>query len=241
MVSVCMTTFNGEKYIRNQVDSILSELEVEDELIVSDDNSFDDTLKILNSYNDQRIKIYTNDNRKGIIGNFENAIKKSSGDYIFLSDQDDIWIKGKVEKTVTLLKKSDLVISDAYIIDENETKLNTSFFEVNNTKYGFFVNIIKSGYLGCAMAFKKEVKNYILPFPIKIPMHDLWIGSLVYLLGGDVTFSKEKMILYRRHGNNASYSGEKSKISYFNRIKYRFELLLLLVCRYLSQKISRRQ
>ena len=89
MISVCMATYNGEKYLREQVGSILTQLGENDELVVSDDGSTDSTIDILKSYNDPRIKIFINTGRHGVNSNFENALRHADGDYIFLSDQDD--------------------------------------------------------------------------------------------------------------------------------------------------------
>ena len=102
MISVCIATYNGEKYIKEQLDSILPQLKKLDEIIISDDKSKDKTLKIIKTLNDSRIKIFTNP-KKGLISNFENAITKSSGDYIFLSDQDDIWHENKIQFYLTVL------------------------------------------------------------------------------------------------------------------------------------------
>lgn len=231
MISVCISTYNGEQFIKEQLDSILRQLGEKDEIIVSDDNSTDETIKIIESFNDSRIKIFNNP-FKGIIKNFENAISKSNGDYIFLADQDDIWCENKIKDTIGNFDNVDLVISDATIVDKYGEVIGDSFFEINGTKKGFINNIINAGYLGCAMAFKKEVKNYILPFPKGIAMHDLWIGSLVSLKG-ELVFLDKKLILYRRHGNNASASAEKSTIPIFKRISYRIEILILLMKRVL--------
>ncbi|MEK5777350.1 glycosyltransferase, partial [Acinetobacter nosocomialis] len=97
MISVCLATYNGEKYIVEQLTSILSQLSPTDEVIISDDHSTDETLLLIKSLNDPRIKIITNELGKGYTKNFENAINHSSGDYIFLSDQDDVWVENKVE------------------------------------------------------------------------------------------------------------------------------------------------
>ena len=96
--SVCIATFNGEKFIKEQLDSILCQLGVDDEIIISDDSSVDQTISIIESYKDKRIKIFVNQKFSSPIYNFENAIMKSRGDFIFLSDQDDIWQSDKVEK-----------------------------------------------------------------------------------------------------------------------------------------------
>ena len=95
MISVCIATYNGEKYLREQLDSILPQLAESDEVIVSDDGSTDGTIDLITSLNDPRIKIVSNSGRKGYVGNFENALKHTTGDYIFLSDQDDIWYPNK--------------------------------------------------------------------------------------------------------------------------------------------------
>lgn len=119
LVSVCMATYNGGKYIRQQVDSILSQefkenQGVELELVVSDDGSTDDTIQILQSYGDDRIKIYHHrEHRKHKYMNatrqckcnFENAMRNANGEYIFLSDQDDMWYPCKVDKQLTVLRK----------------------------------------------------------------------------------------------------------------------------------------
>ena len=118
MISVCMATYNGERYLREQVDSILRELGEGDELVISDDGSTDSTLDIIKSFGDVRIKIFHNEGHHGVNGNFENAISKSTGDYIFLSDQDDVWIEGKVKECLEALGDSDLVLHDAMIVEQ---------------------------------------------------------------------------------------------------------------------------
>ena len=90
MISVCMATYNGEKYIQEQIDSILCQLSKDDELVISDDHSTDATCDIIKSYNDRRIKLFLNELAKGVTHNFENALLHSKGDIIFLADQDDV-------------------------------------------------------------------------------------------------------------------------------------------------------
>ena len=125
MISVCMATYNGEKYIKEQLDSILSQLESDDELLISDDGSTDNTISIIQSYNDSRIHILNhvpNSSYSGhekVSSNFENALKNAHGDYIFLSDQDDIWCKDKVKKCVNEMQSSLFVVHNMKIIDEN--------------------------------------------------------------------------------------------------------------------------
>ena len=165
MVSVCIATYNGEKFIAKQLDSILYQISEDDEIIISDDSSCDNTINLIKSYNDPRIKLFEGNVFRNPIFNFENAIKKSSGDFIFLSDQDDIWIDNKVSIMLNELKHSDLVISDAYIVDAKDQIISNSFFKTNKSRIGFISNLINNSYLGCTMAFKSDLKQIILPFP----------------------------------------------------------------------------
>lgn len=206
MVSVCIATYNGEKYLKEQIDSILIQLEGEDELIISDDNSTDSTLQILKEYDDARIKIIEANQFNSPIYNFENAIKYSKGNIIILSDQDDIWYPYKVDKIKTFLKKYLLVFSNATIVDEFCHGSMLLYQKTNNT--GFLKNLVRNHFVGAAMAFRKELLPVILPFPRKIPMHDQWIGLLAEIYGKTYYIS-EPLIYYRRHASNASFTGKK--------------------------------
>lgn len=230
MISVCMATYNGAKYIQEQVDSILAQLGPRDELVVSDDGSTDATLAILGGYEDPRIKIFDNHNRKGVVGNFENAIKQASGDYIFLSDQDDIWLPGKVDACVEALADVDLVMHDAQIIDQKGRVVVDSFFALRGSGAGYWKNLYRNSYLGCCLAFRKQVLDYVLPMPKRVAMHDIWIGLLVSKRGR-VALLGEPFLHYRRHGANASPTGEKSNFSRAKQLAYRFDLLVYTLFR----------
>ena len=112
-----MATYNGSKYIRQQVESILIQLSFEDEVIISDDGSLDETLQVLQEIGDIRVKICKNEPPHGVVENFENAIKHAVGDYIFLCDQDDVWMPGKVKKVLEALKDYDFVVHNAEMVD----------------------------------------------------------------------------------------------------------------------------
>ena len=204
-ISVAMATYNGEKYIKEQIKSILVNLEKNDELIISDDGSTDDTLKIIKSFKDKRIKIVDGPH-DGIKQNFANAISKCKGKYIFLSDQDDIWMNNKVKNVLNVFNmlKCTLVNHNAEIVDENMIVISPySTFEWRKSGNGFLKNIIKYSYIGCCMAFDSSLKDKILPIPNDIEMHDQWIG-LINENYGKSYFLDEKLIKYRRHGANAS-------------------------------------
>ena len=202
-ISVAIATYNGEKYLKEQLDSILENLGENDEIVISDDGSTDNTIRIINSYNDKRIMLIEGP-QKGLIKNFENAIKHCNKKYIFLSDQDDIWEKDKKEKVINCFinTNSILVIHDCVVFDSESNKtLIDSFFNYRKSKKGIIKNIIKNSYIGCCMAFDKSVVNKTIPFPDNIPMHDQWIG-LISEKNGNVTFLNNKLIRYRRHSNN---------------------------------------
>lgn len=222
--SIVMATYNGEKYIKEQIDSILKNMNNDDELIISDDGSTDNTIKIINEYNDDRIKLI-NGPHKGVKQNFANAIENASGKYIFLSDQDDIWKENKIELVLKEFKNNNVsvVIHDATVIDENLKIIIPSFFKYRNSGKGVIKNIYKNTYIGCCMAFKAELKKYILPIPNNIEMHDQWIGILGETKGNGSLFLEEKLIQYRRHSSNVS---QMKHYGVFKMIKNRVNFII---------------
>ena len=136
MISVCMATYNGERFLREQIDSILCQLAPDDELIISDDGSTDGTLDIIQSYNDKRIKLLHHKKKSEYAkikysrnfyyatDNFENALQAAQGDYIFLADQDDVWMKDKAKLMSSYLDKFDCVMCNNQIIDTEGKPLN---------------------------------------------------------------------------------------------------------------------
>jgi glycosyltransferase involved in cell wall biosynthesis len=198
MVSVCIATFNGEKYIKQQLDSILYQLDINDEVIISDDNSTDKTIEIISRYKDSRIKIL-NANFRDFRKNFENALKVAKGEYIFLSDQDDVWLSGKYKRCLEIIQEYDLVVTDSILVDDNLQEIKPSFFKFYNSGKGILKNIYRSTYFGSCMAFKKRLLTYSLPLPkTKEIGHDLWIGIVAEIIG-NVFFLNEPLLLYRRH------------------------------------------
>lgn len=224
MVSVCIASYNGEKYIKEQISSILSQLKENDEIIVSDDGSKDDTIKIVKSFNDTRIKIYYNQCKHGVVSNFENSLKQSSGDVIFFSDQDDIWAPKKVEHCLNALENADLVVHNSTVFYEDRDHSQEDFFQIRHSGSGYWKNMMKNSFVGSCMAFRKEVKNYVLPFPKHILWHDMWIGLMVEK-HGRTKFINDKLLYYRRHGDNASATSEKSNFSRWFQLKYRLQML----------------
>lgn len=235
MISVCMASYNGAKYIKEQIDSILAQLGAEDELIVSDDGSTDTTLDIIGAYSDNRIKLLTNNKRKGVVGNFENALKNAVGDYVFLADQDDVWLTDKVERCLQALQTADFVVHDAIVTDGDLNPTYDSFFALRGFRRGFWSNLLKNGYVGCCMAFRRSVMEYILPFPKKIAMHDIWIGLMVERKG-TIAIIDNPYIYFRRHGDNASDTAGRSTLSALYKLEYRLRMLYEVVQRIRNYK-----
>jgi len=219
-----MATYNGEKHLYKQIRSILEQLSENDELIVSDDGSTDNAISIIDSFADSRIKIFYNKNKKGPVGNFENALLKANGDIIFLADQDDTWLPGKIKTHILLHEKCDLVISDAKVVNESGDLIYESFFKERHSGPGLFNNLIKNSYIGCCMSFNRRILDYALPFPTYIHMHDWWIG-LIGELKGRTYFCNEQLMNYVRHQNNASPTLGKSGYSGLKRLKNRVQLI----------------
>jgi glycosyltransferase involved in cell wall biosynthesis len=240
-ISVCIPTYNGEKYIRHQLDSILSQMGVDDEVVISDDSSTDRTIEIIKGFRDSRIKLIEGCSFKSPIFNCENALKNAVGKFIILSDQDDIWLPGKVSKTLEKLLAHDIVVCNSHIVDQDERVIHNSYFEWKGCGHGFFRNLKKSSYLGCSLAFNRKILDFVLPFPSGIAMHDIWIG-LVSEMIGKTYFLPEQLFLYRRHEGNFTAAIHKaddqlSDFKLWYKIWYRVELVWYLGVRYFERRI----
>ena len=229
MISVCIATYNGERFLKEQLSSILCQLGKDDEVIVSDDGSSDETINIVTTFQDTRIRLLHNTHKHGFVGNFENALSNVKGDYVFLSDQDDVWMPNKVERVASLLAEYDLVVHDAELIDGNGKQLGKTYYSTQHGHTDFLMNLWKSRFLGCCMAFRRSLLEQCLPFPQEIVAHDYWIGMYA-LLKHKVLFIPDILIKYRRHGGNVSPSSEKSDNSLFYKLyTKRWRLLCALM------------
>lgn len=225
-ISVALAAYKGEQYIAEQIESILSQLGENDELIVSDDFSSGETRFIVEnlSSQDKRI-IYIEGPGKGVVKNFENALKACSGDVIFLSDQDDVWLPGKVEAVMNEFRSgAQLVLHDASITDADLNITAPSCFEIHGANGSFAKNLIKNTFVGCCMAFTKELLNQTMPFPEGIAMHDWWIALIALRSKQKTVLLRKSLILWRRHGDNVT----GGKTSAVQKIRWRLNMLLSL-------------
>lgn len=229
-VSVCLAGFNGERFVGAQLRSVLEQLGAHDEVILSDDHSSDQTLHVAERLGDVRIRIHRNDRPLGVVKNFEQALTKAKHEYIFLCDQDDVWLPGKVDACVDRLQRAALVVTDCTVVDADLHVLHPSFFALRRSRPGILPNLWRNSYLGCCMALRRAVLERALPFPDRIPMHDMWIG-LVAETCGVVDFAPIQGSLYRRHAAAASDAAGTSRAPLSKKIADRAHLLHALVRR----------
>lgn len=238
MVSVCIPVYNGSRYIEAQLNSILTQLQEDDEVVISDDGSTDGTLEMVAEMAKQDARIRLVSHRKGFSQysfdyttlNVENAIRACSGDVIFLADQDDVWMPEKVKLFKQELENADLVLSDCVVVDAEMNIMGDSYFKINRSKKGVLNNLKKNSYLGCCMAFKRSVLEYALPFPQTLVPHDIWLGLLAEMKG-KVSFLPTPTLFYRRHSSNLSTSSESSANSLAFKIYYRLMIVFSLIKR----------
>jgi glycosyltransferase involved in cell wall biosynthesis len=201
-----MATYNGERFIHEQLSSILAQLNADDEIVVVDDASSDQTLSIVEGFCDRRIRIIRQPRNSGILKTFGRALQEARGEIVFLSDQDDVWRPDKVSKISSIFAQRpevSLVISDCSVIDAAGNVTLESRHKATRFYLGAFRNIVSNRYLGCAMAFRRSTIEYCLPFPADIPQHDMWIG-IVNQFVGRAEFINEPLFAYRRHDRNGS-------------------------------------
>lgn len=259
MISVCIATYNGEKYILSQIQSIIPQLDVDDEIIVSDDGSFDKTIELIQNLNDTRIRIITSPQffydiktkEFGVIPrvsrNFFYAIKQAKGDTIYLSDQDDVWHKDKIKICEARLSEADMVIHRRTDVDYNLNPLSDKNNSLSdNRKINPITVFTRPPFQGACMGFTNKVRdllienlNLISHSPLS---HDHILGFTTWILLGKkrITFINDRLIDYRRHGENVSSTGEKSQHNLLFKIRYRFEVCNLLI-KLLFQRIFNRK
>lgn len=223
-VSVCMATFNGQNHLVEQVDSILNELGANDELIIVDDGSVDNSLKIIMNFKDSRIKVVENNKNIGVNLNFEKSLYLAGNDIIFLADQDDVWVKGRLG-----IMRDKIIKSNSFLISGNQTHIDGNGFDIglpknrlyegkshNNLSNIFSIIYGNSSYFGCCMVIDKKLLDLVLPFPRYIESHDLWIAICANLMKKNEHIND--VILKRRvHGENISLK----KRSLFKKIRSR--------------------
>ena len=220
-VDILLATYNGENYLVEQLESILSQTYSNFRLLISDDCSTDGTRKILEEYKekDSRIQLFFQGKNLGVIKNFEYLLKKVESKYYMLSDQDDIWKENKIEKSVEKLEnsESDLVYTDLEVVDANLNVTYESYWKLKGIykkikKYNNFEALYLNNFVtGCTLISKEEYIRDVLPLPdtSKFVLHDYWI-ALIVSQKGKISYIEEPLIKYRQHKNNKIGSKKQS-------------------------------
>ena len=232
-VDILLATYNGEKYIREQLDSILQQTYNKINIYISDDYSTDSTPNILKEYESKydNVNVTYQGQNIGSIRNFEYLMTKVKDPYYMLCDQDDVWYEDKVEKSLKKLKEenADLVFTDLEVVDENLETINGSFYtmmdkmgkidkSIDKKEFEYLYNSIT----GCTILSRISFIDSILPLPknSKYIIHDSWIG-LITSLNGKIVFLNEPTIKYRQHGDN-QIGTKKRKYKSFDEMRNLF-------------------
>lgn len=239
-----MAVYNGARFLKSQLDSILDQLTEDDVVIIVDDCSCDNSLALINSYHDKRILVHKNNSNMGHVRAFEKAISMVDSKYIFLADQDDIWVPGRVQFMIDFLEASrkDIVFTNFDLIDQYNHVIGPSLLCFSGSRRSLLLNlftIFRGGaipYWGCASMFRSAARNYILPFPTYVEAHDLWIALSGTVNSTIITIDKVSL-LHRVHESNATPRRSRSFLSI---LKSRIILLFCLIIAGFRRMFSRR-
>lgn len=220
-VDILLATYNGEKYIVEQIESILNQTHKEFRLLISDDGSTDNTKQIISEYEkkDKRITVFNQKENIGVVQNFEFLMTKVENEYFMFSDQDDIWKEEKIEKTLKKIEETGamLVYSDLEVVDSDLNITFESYWKLKGIyqkikKYNNFESLYLNNFVtGCTIIARRELIEKSLPLPktSKYVLHDYWI-SLIASQNGKIEYIEESLIKYRQHKNNKVGSKKKS-------------------------------
>ena len=217
-IDILLATYNGQAYLREQIDSVLAQSNQDWQLLIRDDASDDDTLNIIKDYvtkHSDRIVLIEDDScHLGASLNFQRLLENSLAEYIMFCDQDDVWLPNKIEATLNLMKATEkehpnkpiLVHTDLKVVNsklktiaKSTWRYQRSFPETGND---FNKVILQNVATGCTIMINKKAKAVSLPIPKEAVMHDWWIVINV-AKHGKVVYVPDQLVLYRQHSNNA--------------------------------------
>lgn len=227
-IAIVMATYNGEKYVREQIDSILASNYQDIELFIYDDGSKDDTVSILREYEQryrEKLHIYQNETNLGHLMNFMRALSETTADYVMFSDQDDVWNSNKAAVTIKRMKHMEAqlgkeiplaVFTDAVVVDQELNVRNRSFFcsgHLNPYRTDLPHLLMENKLIGCTVMVNAALRRVLLsrPLPRQARFHDWWL-ALIAASYGKIGFIREGTLLYRQHGENVV--GDSGFVSY---------------------------
>jgi glycosyltransferase involved in cell wall biosynthesis len=235
-ISVCMAAYNGQRYILEQLRSIAPQLGPEDEIVIVDDASQDETCTVIQQFRSSlqdvpgspTLIFRRHEQNRGVVRTFEDAIRAATGDILFISDDDDRWVPDKVAKVLLAFADPEVqvVSTGMQLIDEIGRPIPSSeFMRHRRFSAGVWANLLHNQFQGSALALRSSVLQRVLPFPKgRLYLHDAWIGMRTILSGGKVVHLEEPLLLYRRHQSNFS-----RRFSRWKQVKLRLHLVLDLV------------
>lgn len=203
-VSVAIATYNGARYIKEQLDSILTQTHSVDEIIIVDDCSSDETWDILSQYatNNSKIKVFRNETNLGGTKSFEKAICACHGDYVALADQDDVWLAKKIEVLLNQIGDNWLIHSDAFVVDTNLNVTQQSYTALKPNLNGNFVKyLIMNDVTGCTALFSRKLVEKSFPIPDGYYVHDHYLALMASFFN-KINYCDKPLIYYRQHSGN---------------------------------------
>ena len=225
IVSIAMASYNGERFIKEQLDSILNQSYQNIELVIVDDCSKDNTVEIIKNFQSKysNIKLFQNSTNSGVTKTFEKAIQESTGDFIAISDQDDIWELNKIEILMNEIENNDAVYSNSLLVDAKGNSLNKSFTTIMNMKtyYSGAPFLLSNSVPGHTILMKKIFVEKILPFP-KDMLFDLWIGFCAAGNNG-IKFVDKTLVKYRQHESNTIGTRDSKNKKQKDKVQIQFE------------------
>lgn len=242
-VSVCMATYNGERYLLEQIDSILSELREFDELVIVDDCSVDRTFDIVKNLSDSRVRVFRNAVNRGHLASFQKSIVMAKNEVIMLSDQDDIWPEGRLEKMLSFFTSDQVgLVTGKFssfcgsISQSSDSRLSSICSEDSNRYVKNIINVFLGNvdYYGCCMAMTNRFAKTYLPFPRFIESHDIYYGMVANIKGLNV-HSDDVVVFRRIHSNNVTQYDRPLYL----RIKSRIVFSLILCVSFFTFKRRR--
>lgn len=228
-ISFVLASYNGAKYIEAQLRSILEAISSNDEVVISDDSSEDETASLVESIGDSRLILLKNPTRVGYQKNFERAINAARGKYVFFSDQDDICLPVRITTSLQALETHDCVCGDAILVDDQLKETASSYFEVRRARFSALALFLRPSVIGATLACRRSFVLRHMPFPAKVP-HDMWL-SVIAALRGRLIAVDQPFILYRRHESAVSATGTKTRRKWSAIVGERTRLMLELVRR----------
>lgn len=205
-----MATYRGADFVAEQIISILSQLGPQDELIIVDDASPDSTVSVIRSFSDPRLRLIEAPQNQGYVKSFEQGVLLSSGEFIFLADQDDVWVEGRLELMIAALRSASVVATNFEILgggSRGAVRLLDSRDSTHHLRNLFGVMVGYRPYYGCGMGMTRRQAEIFAPIPHFVhESHDLWL-AICGNVAGSMAHLDEASLLRRLHDNNATPRG----------------------------------